>query len=305
MGSLQDTAALIGTLRGLIGDRPVALLDWPSYPNAGDHFIWLGQKVILRQHLKSKIIFGATMGSLNFFRLARLPEHVAIVIQGGGNFGDLYYHHQRLRNAVIAAFPDRLIISLPQTIKFEGEETAQHFARLAAGHQNLHIFARDQGSLEVLTGQMGVARAYLATDSAFALQGIVDSLVQQASLKVETEELRLLRDDREVGAGFSDRSNSVDWPDAPLAAILASQMPALWDIDLARPIFTSRFDQRSWTYLAAAVRMFAPARRIVTDRLHGFILAKMMGKEVTLIDNSYGKNAGFARTWGLDGAGQL
>ena len=38
---------------------------------------------------------------------------------------------------------------------------------------------------------------------------------------------------------------------------------------------------------------FCDGRRIVTDRLHGHILAVMMGKGHTLYDNSYGKNASF------------
>ena len=39
---------LARTLRDLVGQRPVALFGWPDYQNAGDHFIWLGEKVLFK-----------------------------------------------------------------------------------------------------------------------------------------------------------------------------------------------------------------------------------------------------------------
>jgi len=36
---------------------------------------------------------------------------------------------------------------------------------------------------------------------------------------------------------------------------------------------------------------------IHTSRLHGFILANLLNKEVHLIDNSYGKNKRYFQTW--------
>ena len=68
-------------------------------------------------------------------------------------------------------------------------------------------------------------------------------------------------------------------------------------IELARDSFNGQFDAFSWRNICAAVRLLSKGRRIVTDRLHGHILAIMMGKEHDFYDNSYGKNCGFYRTW--------
>jgi pyruvyl transferase EpsO len=44
----------------------------------------------------------------------------------------------------------------------------------------------------------------------------------------------------------------------------------------------------------------AGASRIATDRLHGAILARLAGRPVTLIDNSYGKVTAYYEAWWQD-----
>ena len=39
---------------------------------------------------------------------------------------------------------------------------------------------------------------------------------------------------------------------------------------------------------------------LVTDRLHGHIMASLFGKPHVVIDNSYGKISNFIETWGMD-----
>jgi pyruvyl transferase EpsO len=46
-----------------------------------------------------------------------------------------------------------------------------------------------------------------------------------------------------------------------------------------------------------AVDLFASHDHIVTDRLHGHILACLMNKPSTIVDNSYGKNSSYVSQW--------
>jgi pyruvyl transferase EpsO len=55
----------------------------------------------------------------------------------GDNFGDLYGHHERLREAVIAAFPDRRIVIMPQTVMFQSWERQEASARTISLHPDL------------------------------------------------------------------------------------------------------------------------------------------------------------------------
>ena len=290
---------LARTLRELVGQRPIALFDWPNHPNAGDHFIWLGEKVLFKNQLGCKVLYQCALHQLDILSVTRLPPETVLVIHGGGNFGDLWSHHHRFREAIIAAFPDRRIIIMPQTVHFISGERLEQSARGMKLHPDLHVMARDQNSLAILRSRMGLANCYLHIDSAFALQPIVTALLATFVAKPERDVLYLLRRDLEAArtAPSADGATRHDWARADDMAPFAIDTPSPNSIDAARDIFDGEFDAYSWRQLWAAIRLFSKGRRIVTDRLHGHILAIMMGKEHDLHDNSYGKNSAFYTTW--------
>ena len=299
----RDPAAhiddLARTLGELVGERPIALLDWPFYPNAGDHFIWLGEKILFRHRLRSEIIHECSLQKVDFLALSRLPAETVFVMHGGGNFGDLYPHHQRLREAVVAAFPDRRILVMPQTVFFQDPEQLERSARCMILHPDLHVIARDRGSLATLRSRMGLANCYLHIDAAFALQQIVTELVKNVAVAPRHDTVCLLRDDIEAAtiAPPVEGVQRFDWMRAEDLAEFAANVPDIGAIPVARDTFRGPFDSYSWQRLCAAVRRLCDGRRIVTDRLHGHILAVMMGKHHEFHDNSYGKNAAFRETW--------
>ena len=273
------------------------MFDWPNYANAGDHFIWLGEKLILKQRLACEVLAESSLQRVDFLALTLLPKDTVFLIHGGGNLGDLYPHHQKYRDAIISAFPERRIVVMPQTVFFQDRSRLDYAARHYAQHPDLHLIARDQESLDILRSQMGCANTYLHIDSTFALQPIVDRLVKFLDVVPTQDELRLLRRDAETGQGALERTGSVDWASHDGLTRFAGLGPNVAEIDIARDIFTSEFDIKSWRRLCGAVRLFGAARRIVTDRLHGHVLASMMGKEHSLYDNNYGKNSSFCRVW--------
>jgi pyruvyl transferase EpsO len=289
-----EVDALTTVLGRLIGNRPVALLDWPFYANAGDHFIWLGEKIILKHRLGIRILFECSLRSMDFAQLARLPPEAVLVFNGGGNFGDLYSEHQRFREAVIAAFPDRRIVTMPQTMMFQSAERAARSIGNLMRHPDLHVIARDRASLAILTG---LKHCYLGIDSAFALQPIVTEIASGIDALPERDVLRLLRRDGEASERPFESETSLDWAAHDDLATLLAEGPDIESIGIAQASFETNFDRVSWQRLCAAVRLFSTARRIVTDRLHGHILALMMRKEHDFYDNNYGKNSSFHHTW--------
>jgi len=297
---------LVATLDSLVSGRPVALFDWPEYPNAGDHFIWLGEKLIFKRRLGVKVLYECALNQVDFRRLTGLPPQVVFVMHGGGNFGDLYIAHQRMREAIISAFPDRRIIMMPQTVTYRDPGRQERSARVLSLHPDLHLFARDRISYETVTVQLRLSNCYLHIDSAFALQPIVTSLIAEIATQPERDTLYLIRGDGESGAPFEDSVAGVagmagmagmDWNKPEDLAALVDLGPSIQMIDIARDVFDTEFDAKSWGLLCAAVRLFGGARRIVTDRLHGHILAVMMGKSHDVHDTRYGKNSAFCLTW--------
>jgi len=299
-GNLQAAINdLTQTLHDLIGQRPIALIDWPNYPNVGDHLIWLGEKVLFKNRLGCNVLYECPLWQLDMHRVTALPPETVLVMQGGGNFGDLYGHHHRLREAIIAAFPGRRTVIMPQTVHFVSRERLEQSARCMMLHPDLHIMARDQDSLMTLRSQMGLSNCYLHIDSAFALQPIVTSLLATITAEPECNVVYLLRRDVEAAqtVTLAEGATRYDWAQMNDLTLFAVDTPNSKSIDQAREIFSGNFDARSWRQLCAAVRLFSKGRRIVTDRLHGHILAIMMRKEHDLYDNSYGKNSAFYKTW--------
>ena len=57
------------------------------------------------------------------------------------------------------------------------------------------------------------------------------------------------------------------------------------------------FDRLAWRRVSSACSLLASGRIVVTDRLHGHILALLLGQPQVLLDNSYGKVNAFYETW--------
>ncbi len=293
-------AALVSTLRTLVAGRPVALLDWPHYANAGDHFIWLGQKYMIRHELGCDVLYECPIRNVDFLKLRALPDDAVLIASGGGNFGDLYAPHQQFRLAITAAHLNRRIVFMPQTVMFAHKGRRDDTARVLSLHSDLHVMARDRRSLNRLKRAAPAAGRHLHIDAAFALQPVVDAIMAHLDIAPTRQTLHLLRHDKEAGEQMPARAAAADWARPDDLAGLAATAPKPATLDFTRGIFTSPFDEKSWPFLWAAVRLFAGAKTIVTDRLHGHILALMMGKKHVVLDNSYGKNSHFVATWSDD-----
>ncbi|KAJ1562534.1 hypothetical protein HK405_010973 [Cladochytrium tenue] len=200
-------------LRSLYGELldgvdHVALLGFPDHSNKGDSAIWVGERALLAE-LGVDVVYLAR--SLNDFNDTRMIESLAaghggadsatgqtgsataaIMFHGGGNFGDLYWSHQALRNAVAQSYPGFRIVSFPQTVHFSEEVAAagggaDALAGVATAegalamvreaykrHGNLTLVGRDARSFAVLRRYFGAHhRVALAPDIAFML-GPVD-----------------------------------------------------------------------------------------------------------------------------------
>src|SRR5262245_54225869 len=97
---------------------PYALLDVPRHGNTGDHAIWLGTLVALEALGAPPPAYTCDDKTYDERALRRRIGDGAILLLGGGNFGDLHAKHQRLRESVAAAFPKNRLVQLPQTIRF-------------------------------------------------------------------------------------------------------------------------------------------------------------------------------------------
>lgn len=303
------------------GARQVALLNFPNHNNPGDSAIWLGARAALRR-LGVQVVYQSAWNSFNAGALARnLPEG-PILLNGGGNFGDLYGGQQSLRERVLRTQRGRHIIQLPQSIHFSSPQRLATVQKLIADHGNVTLILREQRSFDFATAKFA-ARTILSPDCAFGL----GSLPRPTADPVATVMwLHRLADDPEFvdrGDIFSDAWLAQHAPGGSVLDIewLRRQNPEYaWTFSqrlarsvnrrlLARAAAQKRWAYRAWRPLSWT---FAPlgwgfvdrgldilnrAEVLVTDKLHGHVMALLAGIEHVVLDNSYGKVSGTFQAW--------
>ena len=291
---------------------PVSLVDFPNHPNVGDSAIWLGEHRALGE-LGATIVHSCEGLGFDEAALRRsLGADSTILLHGGGNFGDVWPRAQAIRERVVRAFPEHRIVQLPQTIHFAQEENVKRARDVLGRHPRLTVLCRDWRSLTIAREELGLDAA-VCPDVAFALD------LERAPVAATVPVLWLARTDTErrgvrfLPAAGDPAVRVVDW---------FSETPADpgWTrrYDLTRTFardWVARMTKRPWLVrptrrLALATHRHLAAGRLrfgtellssgevlVTDRLHGHILALLLDLPHVVVDTGYGKLVDFIDTW--------
>ena len=292
-------------IASLVRQCPVHYVNIPFHGNIGDLLIMQGTLVYLRENY---IRLMQISGSFNFDH-SLVGKHDVIMFHGGGNFGDLYINEQKTFERAVVRFPGKRIIVLPQTIYFKSPRAYAACCDLLARHSDLHIFVRDKRSYDL--AQRMSRYVYLAPDMAHQLWKI-----ERITRRPAKGYLGLLRTDAEAisdSGKIRTCSRSVqhgfdwvtDWPvlvgrREMVVFMMSRFLSVLHSNGLNKGLAT--LASRLWIKWASmfvqdAVKLFSGYEYIITDRLHGHILACLMSIPNTLVDNSYGKNSGYFSQW--------
>lgn len=310
MDSTKKIEILRSHIEDVLGpliDHDYVLLEVPYYENIGDVLIWEGERHFLEK-LPYKCLYEASLFSYDSSYV--IPADVIILLQGGGNFGDIWKRSQKFRLQIIEKYPENKIIIFPQTVFYENKTILQEEARRMAIHKQLTICARDQQSFELLRSRFQ-NRILLLPDMAFCIS--IDKFVRCIN-KAQNKVLYLKRKDKEFKEissnclPFSSMDVS-DWPTYERKFVFNSIMRLSERIKnaLVRMGLSGSWWGRCIDFYAdrvyrkeilkVGVRFVSSYKYVCTTRLHVAILAILLGKECFFFDNSYGKNSKFYHTW--------
>jgi pyruvyl transferase EpsO len=194
-----------------------ALLDYPDYFNLGDHLIGLATVFYLTEILKTRISYVATIQNFSEELLEKQVGKAPIILQGGGNLGDIWSHHQKFREYIISKYRDRPIIIMPQCIYFASVENLNQAAAIFNAHPNLTLFIRDNYSYELACKHFFNCQVIKAPDMAFHL---VNMPLPIFKLNPNKPILYLCRQDVELNQPFSPDALEIpnlvvqDWVDS-------------------------------------------------------------------------------------------
>lgn len=299
----EDKITLLqGTIKELLShliNGNYVLLDVPYYTNIGDTLIWEGTRQFLKT-LPYKCLYTA---SVETYKYRPLPKDTVILLQGGGNFGDLWRRHQEFRQTVIKAYPENRIIILPQTVFYKEEKTFEEDAMIMNSHKDLHICARDAKSLEYLKKALA-CNLLLVPDMAFC----ISKKTLDKYRKEETEKaLFLKRNDPELCeydfASYIKETGELlhtgDWPTMEKEFKTKKHLDRLisrrYRLKRIPDIYADRIFRPF--QVRKGIEFVSQYRKVYTTRLHVAILSVLLGKEIIFFDNSYGKNSSFYETW--------
>lgn len=281
--------------------RGFALVDFPDHYNVGDSAIWLGEIALFQRMVGAGPNYVSTVESYSAEALKAACPTGPIFIHGGGNFGDIYPKHQKFRVRLMADFPDRDIIQLPQSISFSTPEMVKETADAIRGHGRFTLLVRDEPSLSFAKENLSCP-VQLLPDMAFGIGPITRPTTASTPI------FMLLREDTERAP--YDRAPllghpgvvAADWVSEPqnfaricrwktrfaLAGRGGLSSPA-GQLDLYNRLAQGRLDR--------GLKMLSSGRVVVTDRLHAHILSTMMDIPHIVLDNNYGKINGYMNSW--------
>ena len=293
----------VQTLRKRIDDalRPLItsdyhLLEVPYYSNVGDTLIWQGEL----DFLKTIPYQCKSMHSLETFRYKNISEKDIILFQGGGNFGDIWVRNHEFKMSVVKAYPNNRIIFFPQSVWFCDKKKLESCANDLRVLPNVTICARDYRSYALLS-EYFCDEILLVPDMAFYMD-----VSREGEVRDDGPEVVLLRKDveyRPVSAldELLARPDVMvsDWPVMENGGVHGLMLNILKRFAGNFPFFVDKYAEIFYKkrIMSSGIEFLRNAHHIYTTRLHGAILSLILGKDVTVFDNSYGKNSDFFYTW--------
>lgn len=300
----------------------IVYIDYPLHFNVGDLLIHLGTERFFEKHrydvmgrfsIFDVCLLDWTAPERNELRpsmrrfLQGLPADVVLVFHGGGNFGDIYPEFQKMRELVVELCQKNRIVFMPQSMHFRSTSKQAASLSTLAQHPDLHCFFRDRESLEI--AQHHALKGQLCPDMAHALWDAprFSALRQARSMRRSFETtLVLARGDDEVRDTRLRSTNGqvFDWPDIESAVgrfgfRLARKLQSLGvGVLSSLPLLIWQLVRDAM--VARAGRRFIASDRLITDRLHGMILAALLDLPTQVSDNEYGKLSRYRHAWLAD-----
>lgn len=257
----------IGRLDQYSSSKNIYYLMAPAFGNVGDEAIVEATIHYLKDNFAEYslivIDYHETYQMLKEIQRIIEAEDI-IVLQGGGNIGTLYYDAERMREFIINTFPNNKIISMPQSMFFSnnkaGYRKLKRCKRIYNSHGDLVLIAREKYTYERMKQEFPECKVLLNPDIVFYYSKVIKNKSHVNREGVMT----CLRTDKEDILGEA-RSG--------LIRALFEKYPDLIIGDTCVPRNITAADREG--EVLSLVNQFMKAKLVITDRLHGMVLAAL------------------------------
>lgn len=241
--------------------RNFIIIGSPNHGNLGDIAITWASLNILQSLYPQDNVFDINMTDFPFdidaiYHLIKKQD--IIILQGGGNLGNVYLDDEMIRRYVISRFLNNRIIIFPQTINFtddeEGIRELNISSRIYSKHKALFLCARDSKSNKKAENLLHV-QSVTVPDVVFT---------QKYNMDIERNNVLLcFRNDGE--------SNLDDSLKRKINSIIVNHNYNVKITDTVIEFDGNSKERKDKLY--SKLNEFCSAKFVVTDRLHGLIFS--------------------------------
>lgn len=247
-------------------EKKLFLVATPEYHNIGDIAIMEGAKKFLGQHFFQFPCHEITLEvfSRNKFLIKLIiTQKDSIFITGGGFLGNMWTESNDLVMHILGNYKKNSVIILSQTMFYTNDNKENDFKKdkiIYEKHNNCLLLVREKKSLKFVAENInfiGNSKCLLAPDMALCLD-------EEKNIKERDGVLLCLRNDKERKMTPTEYNQILD-------QIKESGFKKYFNTDTAYPKRVKRKDRIA--LLENKVSEFLKSELVVTDRLHGMIIA--------------------------------
>lgn len=300
-------------LRNIINEKLLPLIDndyiyvnLPYYENIGDILIWEGTMKFLSQ-IKYKCLYSTDIYN---FLPQKIGKEVIIILQGGGNWGDLWTNHHLFRKKIIEMYPENKIIVFPQTVHYQEVSNMHDDIEFYNRYPNVTICTRDNVSYQLMKSNFLNNKILLVPDMAFFIDIKFKPQDTQRILFARRTD-KELSSNHEIYKNIPSKAEVHDWPtyetDVNKRTIIKVLNRLTWICRKTDKLFNTHLKNIIYDfywkhlirpyYIKCGISFINNYNEIYSTRLHITILSFLMRKKIHIIDNNYGKTLNLINTW--------
>ena len=251
----------------------------PEHGNMGDYVIGYAEQLFLKKYFPEYDLISVTKNEWIFLyedikKLVHCED--VIFISGGGYFGNIWYDSSEICKEIVREFPQNQKIFFPNNLTYkEGisvdNQDLMEDLKWYKEQPNTHFFFRTYNSYEFCKEWLN---CYYSPDIALSLK------IKKEPNREATDILLCLRSDEEKSFGKTEE----------LKSILDKCQRKYDQIDIHLKQYIAQ--DEGWDCLKNLIDIIQNHSVLITDRLHGMILATISNVPCIAFDNSTHKVSG-------------
>lgn len=263
----------------------------PHHGNAGDMMILEAELDILKQIKYNCLLYG---NQYNYEKINLTDK--TVLISGSGSYGDVDNDYiNKFINKIICDYDNNDILIFPSSMYWKKEENIVKHANILKQHKgNIHLCCRDINSYNFAIkhfGNISNVKLYLLPD--VVLTWNINDFIKKHNIQIPGKiknTLYISRNDNEKNIIYDKKiDDKQDWPTLSIGKYIQKHID-----NVSKDIWLKYIKDE---ILIDAISFVLPYKTVVSDRMHGFVLAMLLDKQSILLDNTYHKCSGLYNTW--------